>query len=90
LILFNSVPPEGAHEVAAADHQPQAIGDFNSKQVRLRSLKLGAEEFRREPALLALNPEPSQFHFDGLMSPASLGISQLSIDLRAGVLSFSR
>ena len=66
------------------------IGSFSSKPTRLRSVTLGEREFRRKTALLVSNPKQSQFDFDGLMSPPALGISQVSVDLKRGVLGFSR
>ncbi|MGO9938016.1 MAG: aspartyl protease family protein [Terracidiphilus sp.] len=69
---------------------PQRIGDFDSKQVRLRTLRLGPEEFRQKLALTTRNPKPSQLDYDGLIGPAALGISRVSVDLQGGVLAFSR
>ena len=63
---------------------------FENTPVKLRSLKVGIEEFRQKPALIARNPRPSQIDFDGMMSPAALGISRVSVDLTRGVLTFSR
>jgi len=57
---------------------------------RLRTLRLGAEEFRNKPAETERNPKPSQLDFDGLLSPAALGISRVSVDVQEGVLGFSR
>jgi predicted aspartyl protease len=90
LVLFARATPQGPIAKADAVPQPEAIGNFESKQVRLRSLKLGAEEFRKKTALVTRNPKPSQLDFDGLMSPVALGISQVSVDLAGGVLAFSR
>ncbi len=63
---------------------------FENTPVKLRSVKVGLEEFRQRPALMARNPRPSQIDFDGMMSPAALGISRVSVDLERGVLTFSR
>ncbi len=90
LVLFARETTEGSTEKVAEELAPKAIGMFKSESVRLRSLRLGTQEFRKEPALLTRNPQPSQLDFDGLMSPAALGISRVSVDLRAGVLAFSR
>jgi hypothetical protein len=90
IILFSKVPPQNPGEKDSAILAPQRIGDFESKQVWLRTLRLGPEEFRQKPALMTRNPKPSQFDYDGLISPAALGISRVSVDLRAGVLAFSR
>jgi predicted aspartyl protease len=63
---------------------------FENTPVRLGSVKVGLEEFRQRPALMARNPRPTQIDFDGMMSPAALGISRVSVDLERGVLTFSR
>lgn len=65
-------------------------GAFERKQVRLRALQVGPAEFRQEQAMVTRNPKPSQLDFDGVMSPAALGISRLSVNLAEGVLEFSR
>lgn len=90
LILFSKVAPQSASVKADAIQPPESIGSFESKQVRLRSLRLGPEEFRKKPAFVTRNPKPSQIDFDGLMSPVALGISRVSVDLKGGVLAFSR
>lgn len=90
LVLFARATPESSSVKVGSVPQPEGTGSFESKEVRLRSVKLGAEEFRKKPALVTRNPKPSQIDFDGLMSPVALGISQVSVDLAGGVLAFSR
>ncbi len=93
LILFSSAAQTPGVKVDPAmkpDMKPKQIGSFESRQVRLRALKLGAEEFNKEPALLAGSQKPSEFDIDGLMSPPALGITQVAVDLKGGVLAFSR
>ena len=90
IILFTRATPQSPSAKDPAIRTPQQIGDFESKQVWLRSLRLGPEEFRQKLALMTRNPKPSQFDYDGLMSPAALGISRVSLDLKGGVLAFSR
>jgi predicted aspartyl protease len=88
LILFaTSESSEVKHGVAFGSKLTE---DSEDKQGSLRTLTLGAEEFSQKRALIAHNPKPSQLDFDGLMSPAALGISRVSVDLKAGVLAFSR
>ena len=65
-------------------------GGFERSQVQVGALRVGPAEFHRESATMARNPKPSQINSDGLMSPSALGILQLSVNLPAGVLSFSR
>jgi Aspartyl protease len=67
-----------------------AIGDFDRKQAWLRSVRLGETEFGREPALLVQRRGDEGHDFDGLMSPAALGLTKVAVDLGRGVLSFSR
>jgi predicted aspartyl protease len=90
LVLFAKPTPRSSSSKTDAVLRLEAIGNFENKPVRLPSLSLGPEEFREKTALVTLNPKPSQLDFDGLMSPAALGISQVSVDLAAGVLAFSR
>jgi predicted aspartyl protease len=90
LVLFAKGAPQGSPPKTHGGPTPEAIGRFESKPIRLRSFRLGAEEFRKKAALVTDNPKPSQIDFDGLMSPAALGISRVSVDLQAGILGFSR
>ena len=90
IILFNPVTPRDPEVKDAALLAPKRIGDFESKQVRLHTLRLGPEEFRQKSALMTGSPKPSQLDYDGLMSPAALGISQVSVDLKGGRMTFSR
>jgi predicted aspartyl protease len=90
IILFNRVTSQSRGAKDPAIVAPQRIGNFESKQVWLRTLRLGPEEFRQKQALMTGNPISSQLDYDGLMSPAALGISRVSVDLKEGVLAFSR
>lgn len=89
LILFNRTTPQdpGGPSGAALE---STTADGEGRRILLRTLRMGAEEFHQKPALVARNPKPSQLDFDGLMSPAALGISRVSVDLKGGVLAFSR
>jgi hypothetical protein len=66
------------------------IGDFDRKQVRLHSLKLGKAEFGQEPAFVVPGGSHAGQAFDGLMSPAALGLTRVVIDVGRGKLAFSR
>ncbi len=90
LILFAGGAPQVSNVKVDSVGQPEATGKFESKEVRLRSLRLGPEEFGKKPALVTPNPKPSQIDFDGLVSPVTLGISRVSVDLERGILAFSR
>jgi predicted aspartyl protease len=90
IILFTKDTARSPGATDPATMAPQQIGDFESKQVWLRSLRLGRAEFRQKPAMLTRNPKPSRLDYDGLISPSALGISQVSVDLKGGVLAFRR
>jgi predicted aspartyl protease len=88
IVLFNKATPGSTGTKDTEESSKTA--DFEEKKVWLRTLRLGTEEFGQKPALLTRNPKPSQLNVDGLMSPAALGISRVAVDLKAGVLAFSR
>ena len=67
-----------------------SIGEFQGKQVWLRSLRLGGKELGREPAFMVRSPGNQDRNFDGLLSPAGLGMTKVAIDVERGVLAFSR
>jgi predicted aspartyl protease len=69
---------------------PGTIGEFDRKQVWLPSLRLGETEFGKEPAFLVPSRSDGVQDFDGLMSPAALGITKMAFDLGRGQLTFSR
>ena len=91
IVLFNKATPRstGTKKDDPAEESRKTAAS-EEKKVWLRTLRLGAEEFGQKPALLTRNPKPSQLDVDGLMSPAALGISRVAVDLKAGVLAFSR
>ena len=88
IVLFNKATPRSTGTKDAEESSKTAASE--EKKVWLRTLRLGAEEFGQRPALLTRNPKPSQLDVDGLMSPAALGISRVAVDVKAGVLAFSR
>ena len=57
---------------------------------RLHSLKLGESEFGQEPAFVARDRGDAERDFDGLLSPAALGITRITFDLQRGLLAFGR
>jgi len=69
---------------------PGTIGEFDRKQVWLPSLTVGEAEFGKEPAYLVRSRSSEAQDFDGLMSPAALGITRMAFDLGRGMLTFSR
>jgi predicted aspartyl protease len=89
LVLFEPSAPRPMR-VSEVRPTPGTIGEFDRKQVWLPSLKLGEAEFGKEPAFLVRSRSEGPQDFDGLMSPAALGITKLAIDLGRGLLTFSR
>ena len=91
LVLFESSTPRPASPMRVSEVQraPGTIGEFDRKQVWLASLRLGDTEFGKEPAFLVRNGTDGTRDFDGLISPAALGITKMAIDVGRGVLAFS-
>jgi hypothetical protein len=92
LIVFAPQKPAMVSQVRASAVQQSSsrMGEFERKPVQLRSLALGQMELRKQPAFLVQNPWAEDEEFDGLMSPALLGITRLAIDTQRGVVEFSR
>jgi predicted aspartyl protease len=92
LIVFAPQQPAVVSRVKATAVQQSSsnMGEFERKQVSLNSLTLGQMELRGQPAFLIQNPWDGTEDFDGLMSPALLGITKLAIDVPRGVFEFSR
>ena len=65
------------------------IGEFAHKGMTVPSFKLGAAEFGPEPAAVVLSQSQS-YGFDGLVSPAVLGMRRVAFDFGRGLLEFSR
>ena len=89
LVLFEPSAPRPMR-VSEVRPTPGTIGEFDRKQVWLPSLKLGEAEFGKELAFVVRSRTDGAQDFDGLMSPAALGITKLAIDLGRGLLTFSR
>jgi predicted aspartyl protease len=65
-----------------------SIGEFERKQFQARSVRLGQTEFKQEP--VSVVGGGSGYAFDGLMSPAALGIRRVAIDIGRGEMGFGR
>ncbi|MGB8535192.1 MAG: retropepsin-like aspartic protease [Acidobacteriaceae bacterium] len=90
LILFEPKTATQA-KISAAEHSAKSMGEFEGKPVWLSSLKLGQAEFQQEAAFLVPRGGGIEDRdFDGLVSPALLGITKVAIDLDQGVVAFSR
>lgn len=92
LIVFAPKTPAMVSRVSATAVQPSSsrMGEFERKPVQLRNLTLGQTDLREQPALLVQNPWQGTEDFEGLMSPALLGITRLAVDTRRGLVEFSR
>jgi Aspartyl protease len=93
LVLFMARTPSPASTVKIGSAQGPAstIGEVDRKLARLESVRLGAAEFGKEPVFMAPSrSDEFQDDFDGVMSPAALGISKVAVDVNRGVLAFSR
>jgi predicted aspartyl protease len=86
LILFELSTPRPISPLKVS----AVIGEAERKQVWLRSVRLGEAQFGREPAFVVRSRTDGNHDFDGLMSPAALGITKLEIDLGRGLLTFAR
>jgi predicted aspartyl protease len=87
LVLFEAkkmaTPP-------TVQHSSRGVGDFEGKSMWLHTVRLGQTEFRGEPALLVHPDGLDGADYDGLLSPALLGISRIGIDVRQGLIAFRR
>jgi predicted aspartyl protease len=92
LMIFETRMPRSLSglETGAVKHSSNLNGDFERKQVWLHGFKLGDAEFGQEPAFVVHDRSDAGRYFDGLLSPAALGITRVSVDLDRGVLGFSR
>ena len=68
----------------------KSIGDYDHKEIRLRSVAFGHTTFTGEPAFIVPSCNDASRTFDGLMSPAALGIVRIVVDLPNRAVTFSR
>jgi predicted aspartyl protease len=92
LIIFETRMPKSVSDlkVSTVQRSTNMIGDFERHQVWLRSLRFGEAEFGQEPAFVVHNRSEVGQDFDGLLSPAAVGITRVAFDLGRGELAFSR
>ena len=92
LILFarNIAGPVAGLKVSTAERSPENIGEVDHKQVQVHSLRLGETEFGKESFSVVSDGRPAGYSFDGLLSPAALGVTKVAIDLGRGQVAFSR
>jgi len=90
LVLFAPAPASDPSPQLIRTSLPKSLGHVEHKPVRLDRFQLGPSNFGREPAFLVANPADAGHHYDGLLSPTALGITQLAIDLTNQTLAFAR
>lgn len=90
VVLFDPTIADASRTKPDFARDTKDVGNFTSQVKRLQTIRLGDKRYRPKSALLVSNPKQSQLDFDGLMSPPALGISQVSVDLKRGLLAFSR
>lgn len=90
LIFFEQMPQPVPGSKGSSQPSPRTIGDFERKQLRLSSFTLGETEFPNASAFLVYNQRDAEHAFDGLMSPAALGITRVAVDLTRGTFAFAR
>jgi hypothetical protein len=93
LILFDqAATPVGGSKIAGPEPatKPKPVGGGDRKPVKVSNFALGEAQFGREPAFAVQNQRDAGHDFDGLMSPAALGITQVAVDLGRGTLAFAR
>ncbi len=80
LILFEpSTPrPISPLKISAVPRPPGNIGEAERKQVWLHSLRLGEAQFGHEAAFMVRSRTDGNHDFDGLLSPAALGITKIA------------
>jgi predicted aspartyl protease len=68
----------------------RTIGELAHQQTRSISLRLGEAEFGHEAAFVVQSPKDAGHDFDGVISPAALGITRVVVDLDLGKIAFTR
>jgi predicted aspartyl protease len=89
LIVFEETPGPQVYSNGSPRATSKTIGASERKQVRLNSFTLGDKDFGHQPAFVIPNYRDAGHDFDGLMSPAALGITRVAIDLSRGTLAFA-
>jgi predicted aspartyl protease len=92
LFLFARSTPGAVSDlrISAVQQFSDTIGESERKPVKLHSLRLGSAEFGQEPAFVVPDGSHGGHPFDGLISPAGLGVKRVAIDLGRGEVAFSR
>jgi predicted aspartyl protease len=92
LFLFARSTPGAVSDlrISAVHPSSDTIGESQSRQVKLSNLRLGSADFGQEQAFVVPDGSQGGHPFDGLISPAGLGIRRVAIDPGRGEVAFSR
>jgi len=90
MVLFEASPVSESTKGARNAPSPKTFGEFDRRRTRSIDLQLGAMEFGNESAFVIQNERNAGHDFDGLMSPAALGLRGVAVDLAQGKLSLIR
>jgi predicted aspartyl protease len=88
LLLFAARIPRAIMglKVHRAQSNANTQGAVERKEVHLPRLRLGEAEFTRQLAFVVESRDEGGRDFDGLLSPAALGIDAFAVDLERGAL----
>lgn len=90
MVLFEASPELASTAGSRNATSSKTFGEFDRRRVRSIDLKLGAMEFGNESAFVIHNERNAGHDFDGLMSPAALGVRGVAVDLAQGKLALIR
>jgi predicted aspartyl protease len=90
MILFDEMRETAHDSKAESATSSKTIGDFERSHSRSINLTLGKTKFDHEVAFVVQNHRDMGHNFDGLMSPAALGITRVAVDPGRGMLAFTR
>lgn len=90
MILFGGARQLAGNTAAHAQPASDTIGDFDRNHARSVRLSLGKTEFGQEAAFVVQHERDAVYDFDGLMSPAALGITRVAVDPAHQTLAFIR
>jgi predicted aspartyl protease len=88
IILFNRLGLPGVRRTSF-DVSSGSIGEYGHKPFPLNSVRIGSTNFSHLSVYVAATPGDSGHGFDGLVSPAALGITRLAIDILRRQVAFS-
>lgn len=91
MALFEA-PPERASGSHGARNRPSAwaYGDFDRSHVQSVDLRLGEVEFGHESAFVVHDDRDTNRGYDGVISPAAMGIRRVAVDLGQGKMALMR